>query len=204
MKLTIEDTYLVDQGRKMHDLYKVQLYLTQKGKEIYGPDFFISPAQNNVIISLFVYAKNVEEELQKRGIDPQKGLLLMGKSGCGKTSIFHLLKPFFNSKMKYDIKSCKIIAQDFSYKGYEALQPFWSENARVTVLDNLGAEPQGRHYGNLCDVVPTLIERYYENRTEQKIPKLHITTQLNPAELEKKYGIGFRRMLKEMFNVIVF
>ncbi len=57
----------------------------------------------------------------KEQIDLNKGILLSGPIGCGKTSIMHLIKPFANPLSDYKIKTCRELSFEFAKSGFDAI-----------------------------------------------------------------------------------
>jgi len=200
-KIQKTDTYQAKNNLNYYDMDKCMEYILERGKKMYGEHFVINKSQREVYKKLLFYGL---EDLQNlRELDLNKGLLLMGESGCGKTAMMHLSKTFFIPKKRFEIKSCRALSQEFSHRGFEATTTLFDKNTKPICLDNLGKETTAKHYGYSCDVVYNIIEYQYEQRFNQNIPKLHITTSLSPKEIENRYGISFRKMLQEMFNVVV-
>lgn len=202
-KLQVENTYQIIDREKQYNIKMCWRYLMQQGKLIYGGSFTLSAHHKTVYYKLLVYAIRDEQKMEQYNLDPRKGILLMGASNTGKTAIMRLVKPFFLRKMQYDIKTCRALSHEFSHKGFEMTGPLLCTQAKPIVIDNLGQENIAKHFGYSCDIIQNIVEHYYEQRYDMPYPKLHCTTMLSPSEIEKRYGITFRRMLTEMFNVIV-
>lgn len=202
-KLQIQDTFVVKNEIKHYDFEKCLTYIMQRGKAMYNPQFIINAYHKDVYFKLLLYAINDEEQLIKNQLSIQKGILLLGNTGLGKTAMMHLTKPFYTAKRQYQIKDCKALLNEFSSKGIKALEPLLQPDAPPLCLDQVGKEPIAKHLGISYDLVPLLVTHYYEQRYSNPSLKLHLITHLSPAELEKRYGVGFRKMLKELFHVIV-
>jgi hypothetical protein len=202
-KLQITDTFDVVGTQRLYNIKKIWQYLLQQGKMIYGSSFVISKTQKTAFYKLVVYAIEDQKEMAKFDLDPKKGILLMGQPNTGKTAMLRLIKPFFARKRQYEIKTCRVLSQEFSHKGFEMTESLLAPNAKGILLDNLGREMIAKHYGYSCDIIYNIVEHFYEQRHDLPFPKLHITTTLSPTEIERKYGVGFRKMLTELFNVIV-
>ncbi|WP_158960354.1 hypothetical protein [Myroides fluvii] len=202
-KLQLKDTYTLLGREKTYNLDKCHAFILERGKSFFGYHFTITPQQYNIYHMLIAYAIEDQKTMAHFKLDPNKGLLLMGEEGIGKTAYMRLTQPFFPYKKNYDIKVCRLLAQNFSCKGHEIFTPIFANNAKSLCLDNLGKEFIAKHYGTPCDVIYNIVEHFYEQRFDHNYPKLHITTPLSPDELEKKYGKSFRKMLREMFNVII-
>lgn len=202
-KLQLENTYKIVDGEKKYDYKACLAYILERGKDIFDSNFIINPLHKKIYFQLLIYAINDGNSLDQHQLDPRKGLLLIGDSGVGKTAMMHLVKTFYPKKKQYQIKSCKAISNEFSHKGFESLMPLLVTNARPLCLDNLGREPVAKYFGTSCDTINNIIEYFHEQQHTLTNPKLHITTNLTPREIEKRYGIEFRRMLQTLFNVII-
>lgn len=200
--LEIKDLYDVVNTVKLYNMKNCWKYMLQQGKLIYGSHFILTAQHRTTLYKLLIYAIEDPEGMTRLNLDPKKGILLMGEPESGKTAMMRLVKAFFPNKKQYDIKTCRVLSQDFSHKGFEVTSSLLAPNAKGILLDNLGKEQVAKHYGYTCDIVYNIVEHYYEQRHDLSYPKLHITTTLSPSEIEKKYGAGFRRMLIEMFNII--
>lgn len=203
-KLQLDNTYRLIEGIKQYDFKQCIAYILERGKKLYGETFLLTKYQKEALYQLLIYAIEDRNAVRNYDLDIHKGLLLMGAPSTGKTALMHLTKAFYPRKKQYDIKTCRALSQEFMQKGFEALSPYESLTSRPICLDNLGKEHIARHYGYTCEVVNSIVESHYEQRMETNFPRLHITTSLSPTEIEDRYGGQFRRMLQQMFNVIVF
>ncbi|MDR2223387.1 MAG: hypothetical protein LBE34_11710 [Flavobacteriaceae bacterium] len=202
-KIKLEDTYQVHDKQKLYDFDQFVAYVLERGKQMYGNSFIVNRYHKEALYYVLAYAIEDQKALQRFDMSLDKGLLLMGEPNSGKTSIMHLLKSFFPHKRQYNIKTCRSLANEFMQKGFEALAPYELTTCKPLCLDNLGKEHTAKHYGYACEVVNNIVESHYENRHEQTYPRLHITTSLSASELENRYGTHFRKMLQQMFNVVV-
>ncbi|MDR0228919.1 MAG: hypothetical protein LBI72_07635 [Flavobacteriaceae bacterium] len=202
--IKIEDTYQIQNKQKLYDFDSCIAYVLERGKQMYNNNFVINRYHKEALYQVLAYAIEDQKVTQELGMSLDKGLLLMGESNCGKTSLMHLMKPFFSHKRQYNIKTCRSLSVAFMQKGFEAIAPFELSTCKPVCLDNVGMEHIAKHYGYSCEVVSNIVESHYENRHEQTYPRLHITTSMSPSELEKRYGTHFRKMLQQMFNVVVF
>ncbi|WP_317041025.1 nucleoside/nucleotide kinase family protein [Lutibacter maritimus] len=158
------------------------------------------------------------------GIDTNKGILLTGPIGCGKTSLMKLLTHLAPHKTTYEIIPTRNIVYSFNATGFEILEKY--NDTKNYCFDDLGVEPTGSHYGKDLNVLgeillsrydlftrhPELVSGSYQlspkANNQQPITnnhsKTHITTNLNAQELEKRYGNRVRSRLRSMFNLISF
>lgn len=179
-----------------------------QGKQTYGQSFKIYKEDKNVIEKLLIYAIRDKENALELGLDLNKGILLTGPVGCGKTSIMHLIKPFLNAKNDYKIKTTREVSFEFAKQGYEALQPYTQlikNQSRLSgyCFDDLGAEQQIKHFGNDCNVMAEILISRYEQFMENNTIT-HITTNLSASEIETHYGNRLRSRMRAMFNLISF
>jgi hypothetical protein len=144
--------------------------------------------------------------------DLNKGLLLAGGVGVGKTSIMQ----FFcrNQIFSYRMVSCREVEKKFSLNGYESVDTY-SDNLPIAVngnpfghqiigycFDDLGTESNSKHFGKEKNMMAEIIL----NRYDRKLPYVstHITTNLTAADIKEQYGTRVTDRLKEMMNIITF
>lgn len=192
----------------MYDLQKCYAYLEFQGKQTYGQTFKIIEEDKYIIYKLLIYTIRDHENALKLGLDLNKGILLSGPIGCGKTSIMHLIKPFSNVKHDYKIKTTREVSFEFAKNGFESLQIYTQKPNNQHRLsgycfDDLGAEKQIKHFGNDCNVMAEILISRYEQFIENN-SITHITTNLSASELENYYGNRVRSRLRNMFNLIAF
>lgn len=203
-KTNLEDTYNLVNTTKQYNFNTCLSFILERGKKLYGDEFIINQFHKDALYKVLIYAIEDPATLDRLDMSLDKGLLLMGAPNSGKTAALQLVKPFFSRKKQYDIKTCRSLVHDFMQRGFDATIGFENLNAKPICLDNLGKEQLAKHYGYSCEVVNNIIESHYEQRFDQSYPRIHITTSLSPTEIEDRYGQHFRRMLQQMFNVVVF
>lgn len=198
----IQLPYKIENNIRHYNFLHSCLYLQDLGKNKYGPKFKISPTDKEVLYKLLVYAIRDEENCFKNGIDLNKGILLNGPVGCGKTSLITLLKQFTSPKDNYLIKSSRDIAIEFNDSGYSVIQKY-GRSPKIWCFDDLGIENNIKHFGNECNTIAEVLLQRYDLLTSQGIVT-HATTNLNAEELERLYGNRIRSRLRGMFNLIAF
>lgn len=186
--------------------------LQTKGKQIFGEHFNIIPEDYEVIHKLLTWFLQDEQQAHKFGINLNKGILLTGPIGCGKTSIMSLMRILVPPQQRFGIKSCREITFDFIKDGYEVIQRY-SSNAYTTskqpplphthCFDDLGAESTLKYYGNQCNVMGEILLSRYDHFINNHM-LTHATTNLSASELESYYGNRVRSRMREMFNLIAF
>lgn len=205
---SFSSTFVVKDNFRTYNLEQCFRYLEQQGKQTYGKSFKIYEEDKPVICRLLIYAIRDKENSLKLGLDLNKGIILSGPVGCGKTSIMHLIKPFVPLKYDYRIKSTREVSFEFAKHGYEALNLYTQKAANQSRLtgycfDDLGAEQQIKHFGNDCNVMAEILINRYENFIENR-SVTHITTNLSATEIDNVYGNRVRSRLRSMVNLISF
>lgn len=131
-----------------------------------------------------------------------KGLILMGTVGNGKTRFFQeVYKEFYGDnttgvKSKiFTIMDANDIVEEFSKNGSSYLNNY--QYHHPLVIDDLGSESLGFHYGKSLNVLAELITFRY-----RKELITHFTTNLDKDELTEKYGARIMDRIREMCTVI--
>lgn len=192
----IQDNY------RQYNFKECVAYLHNQGISNYGKHFKIRKEDLKIIYKLLVYAIRDEENCKKHNIDINKGILLLGPVGCGKTSLMTLVRPFFYKEFVYRMKPSREVAFEFNNQGYETIHKY-GKGETIYCFDDLGVEKSLKHFGNDCNTMAEILLSRYDNFINNGTPT-HATTNLNAEELEKLYGNRVRSRLREMFNLISF
>lgn len=130
------------------------------------------------------------------GMDPLKGLLVLGESGTGKTETLKAVRT--NPLAPVRIVSILEIAEHVREHGSCELQ---IRADHVIVLDDVGAEPVPvKYFGTEINWFKEFIEMTYLRGG--LFSKLIVTTNLGGKQIEDLYGYRVRSRIREMFNVI--
>lgn len=200
---SIELPFKIINGVRQYNFNKSWLYLEQMGKQKFGPKFHLNPQDKQIIYKLIIYFIRDKETCAKFGIDLEKGILLNGPVGCGKTSLMTLMRHFTYPDHKYIVKTTRDIASEFNQEGYPVIQKYGKSGNKIYCFDDLGVENNMKYYGNECNTVAEiLLQRYDLQIMEGTVT--HATTNLNANELEELYGNRVRSRLRSMFNLIAF
>ena len=196
--------------RSAHNYSTIYGFLLSKGKELYGPAFAFLETDTAILIKLMVWFARDEINASSLGLSLQKGIMLNGPVGCGKTSLMNIFRFLLPAEQRHYIRPCRDIAQEFSNEGHNAMLRYtknsfsqFSGNPRTYCFDDLGLEPTVQHYGNTVTVMAEImLSRYDFFHAFQMLT--HITTNLNSDEIEKIYGLRVRSRMRELFNLIAF
>ena len=182
-------------------------WLQTKGVELYGSQFKIKETDHPIIYKLLAYFLKDEVACFQLNIDLNKGILLSGPIGSGKTTLMNLMKTITLAQHKFYIKPCRDISYEFIQEGYEIIQRYSRgklyPDPKTIFFDDLGTENNIKYYGNECNVMAEILLSRYHLFIAKKI-QTHITTNLSATEIESAYGNRVRSRLRSMINLIAF
>jgi hypothetical protein len=133
--------------------------LEARGREVYGQKFKIDPVDKPVIFRLMCYFLKDEPGAEKLGLDLNKGILLTGPIGCGKSSLIYLCRLLQPPQQRFIIRSCRDVCFEFKKTGYDVIQKYSQlsfENyaPKHYCFDDLGTETNMKFYGDeQCNVM---------------------------------------------------
>ncbi|MBD0725528.1 ATPase [Flavobacterium sp. L1I52] len=184
------------------------LWLEKKGLELYGNHFKIHESDYSVIYKLIAYFLKDEPTCYQYGINLNKGILLSGPVGCGKTSLMNLMKHLTPIEHKFSVKPCRDISFEFIQDGYQIIHKYsigklYESQPKTICFDDLGVENNLKYYGNECNVMAEILLSRYDLFISKKL-LTHITTNLSASEIETHYGNRVRSRLREIGNLIAF
>lgn len=185
----------------LYDFKSILIYLDSKGKLLFGKNFKIYEEDLAIIYKLCIYFIRDFKECEKLKIDPNKGLLLSGPVGCGKTSLMKLLRHIVSHHKSYEVIPARKITFAFNNIGYKVIEDYGNQG--FYCFDDLGVETTGRHFGKDCNVMGEILLSRYDLFLKNKT-RTHATTNLNAQELENRYGNRVRSRMRQLFNLIAF
>lgn len=191
-----------------HNYQKATKWLESKGQELFGNHFKIYNEDKTIIHKLMAYSTGDKKATKQLDINLEKGILLSGPIGCGKTTLMTLMKQLATPQNKYYVKSCREVSFEFIKEGYDVISMYSKPSLHqskvgIICFDDLGTENNLKYFGNECNVMGEILLSRYDLFINKKV-KTHLTTNLSASELEQFYGNRVRSRLRESFNLIAF
>lgn len=187
--------------QKVMSLDQVIQSFNHYSKEI--ENFIIDDNNRNVIKLLQIYFAQDTSTMQHKfpQYSTNKGLLITGKCGTGKTLLFNIFKKVVqhNPVMAFSTTSSNRVVSEYDTNGSQSLTPY---KTRKFFFDDFGSENKGKHYGKDEEVFTTILEERYMKFQDNGL-KTHLTSNLTINQIKHRYGDRVHSRLFEMFNIIV-
>lgn len=197
---------------------KTQFGLSFTKKYLYGTlcdrfsNFICDKEDARVFRLLSLYFSNspeFESEIMSNGKvgNLSKGIYLTGNVGIGKTELLLAFRkmvpgyPFNYFQNGYEIyATAHQIASAYDRQGDDGIVQYI--NAKTLLIDDLGREPQSKHYGKSVEALELVFAARYDLGKRNKVVT-HVTTNITDADLiEERYGDYIRNRFVEIFNKI--
>ena len=183
-------------------------WLEQRGKQMFGQHFNIINEDHELITKLISYFLKDEIMINHFGLNPNKGILLTGPIGAGKSTLISLMRFYEPANVRFSIKACRDVSFEFIQQGYETIHKysrnsFRNHEPQTWCFDDLGTENNLKYFGNECNVMAEILLSRYDLFISRKLIT-HLTTNLSASEIEEQYGNRVRSRLREMMNLISF
>ncbi|MFV8339346.1 ATPase [Flavobacterium sp. LB3P21] len=198
----------MDEIKTHYNYQEITTWIEKKGIELYGNHFKILETDYQIIYKLIAYFLKDEPTCFQYNINLNKGILLSGPIGCGKTSIMNIMKYLTPTEHKFFVKPCRDISFEFIQDGYQIIHKYskgklYESEPKTICFDDLGTESNLKYYGNECNVMAEIILSRYDVYIAKRI-QTHITTNLSASEIETHYGNRVRSRMRELFNLIAY
>ena len=190
-----------------YDYSKILEWLLKVGAEHLGKKFEIPENEKTIILSMLAWFLEDEILAKEMNIDLKKGIMLSGPIGCGKTTLFQLMRKLPKGRKNFMMASTRQIVSEFMQSGYEILEKYSRgslyndyRTPKNYCFDDLGSESASKYFGNDCNVMAEILLTRYDIFKEKGIIT-HLTTNLTAGEIETIYGNRLRSRMREMFNL---
>ncbi|MHB1107120.1 MAG: P-loop NTPase family protein [Lutibacter sp.] len=184
-----------------YSFYRLKAFLHVQSRMMFEKDFKLHKEDKALLLVLYCYFIQDHNAGAIIGLDINKGLLISGPVGCGKTTLMSLMPKSTRHKIKYEMIPTRNIVKNFNEAGFKVLEKY--KDTKDYCFDDLGVEPTGCHNTNDYNVMEEILLSRYDLFKTNNV-KTHITTNLNIEELEARYGSQFTSRLDEMFNLVSF
>ncbi len=186
---------------------EVVSWLIKTGTKHLGKNFVIPESEQGIIFGMLAWFLQDERVAVEMNIDLNKGIILSGPIGCGKTTLFRLMKNLPSGRRNFRMVSTRQIVAEFMQSGYEVMENysrgiFYNDHhiPKNYCFDDLGTETTSKYFGNDCNVMAEILLTRYDIYKEKGIIT-HLTTNLTADEMESIYGNRLRSRMREMFNL---
>jgi len=125
-----------------------------------------------------------------------QGAVVYGKTGTGKTILFQMLGRIIHPKdpLAFKFRNSLDIVLDFNITGHEI---FNKDNSVNVLIDDLGAEDKGVHFGDRVEVFERYIQKRYDLWKLNGV-RTYFTTNMTPEKITERYGTRVWSRLEEM------
>lgn len=186
--------------------------------EIHGKKLKQNPDAINNLKVLFYYflqedeffkCENLRNDISKPSF--QKGLLIIGGFGLGKTDYFKVFEIIFQriNHLRFKYYTSKKLVTDYEkcQTPFDKDSLFRDAERKLMFIDDINSEREASNYGKV-DVIEEILYRRYDNRLKT-YTTCNYTTPDNCAkqtleDLGKRYGGRIYDRFFEMFNIIEF
>lgn len=136
------------------------------------------------------------------------GYCLIGDAGNGKTTLLRLIRRFCRTSHnpgitpgdEYGFRTALDCVYEFQQAdGGPVREAEWS--CRGFLLDDLGVEPTGNHYGQKREYLHEVLEMRWRKYERSRAPTI-ITTNLSMAKLEMRYGQRLTSRIKGIAKIV--
>ncbi len=192
-----------------------------------GPDGFVLDEHSQDIFDLmcmyftrhpdFERIGQLYPQFEKQKFSLNKGLALIGPTGCGKTRLFKLFCD--NPRESYLITKCALAVENYKNAPTSAqagqLITTLSNKSDVyggkfqqgqggRMFDDLGVETiPATNFKEPINLMYTVLDKRYDLQPYHA-GTTHISTNLTADQIENLYGARMRSRFREMFNLIAF
>lgn len=190
-----------------YDYRQVVTWLRTTSAKILGKNLIIPENEKGIIFATLAWFLRDEVVAKEMDFDLNKGIMLSGPIGCGKTTLFRLMRHLPSCRKNFAMVSTRQVVSEFMQSGYHILEDYsrgsiYNEQRipKNYCFDDLGTEATSKYYGNDCNVMAEILLTRYDLFKEKGLIT-HLTTNLTASEIEAIYGNRLRSRMREMFNL---
>ncbi len=189
------------------DAFKKVFFKAAQKFHVQSDTDFVVDSKNKSFLGHFCRYWNQEPAFEVlENISLQKGLMVFGSYGTGKTSGFQIIQRIAKQYQVPElwfpsISTQEVVAKFNVERNKEDVVQYYSKG--VFLFDDLGSEMEGNNiyqYGKEEVFVRILLNRY--RIFETKGIKTHITTNLSMDQIENRYGRQISDRSIQMFNLL--
>ena len=130
-------------------------------------------------------------------LDRRKGIIIRGTVGVGKTLFLNLIQKWVVKGFAFN--PVHEVVRKFNTDGNKGVEKYITPLERM--FDDIGAEDEGRYYGNKTEVMEDVIYPRYELFTSRGV-RTHFTSNLGNEDFKNKYDARIYDRLREMCTVV--
>lgn len=178
--------------------------------EEWESDFIIPSQLKELYWKLSLYFSN-DNRMEQYGLSNKRGILIFGNVGCGKTTA---LRVFENNPLQpFTTHTCQDVVNEYNQLGAKTIDKYGSNSYNEyksqyyghsqfgRAFDDLGTEDIGYSFGKSKEVFEEILMKRYSNSATRG-PLTHLTTNILPEDILKKYGMRLYDRLGASFNII--
>ena len=168
--------------------------------KLYVDNYELSEKQEAQVYNLLIYffqGRNPDKQMSKH--NSNKGLMIIGKLGVGKTLTLKVIQKMLPNRIKFALNTADELVALYDTAGASGILDVIQKKERV--IDDLGSESPGKHYGKDENVMERIIMGRY-NLFQSEGLRTHFTTNLTPDQIQEKYGERSYSRLLEMTQFV--
>jgi DNA replication protein DnaC len=174
------------------------------------PNYIFDDNNTPILAKLFYYFIGDEEKCKSNSISLNKGVMLLGGVGTGKTQMMQAFKYYASQIIKtnsFQFHYANEIIDNTTVSGIEHLDKFNhnfnpNPNPITCLIDDICSKNEKvKNYGTDINVIEELISIRYNIYKRYNV-LTHFTTNIYPNEFGEYYDLRIIDRLKEMTNII--
>ncbi|MBP94061.1 MAG: hypothetical protein CMC55_08090 [Flavobacteriaceae bacterium] len=213
-----DKTFPIKQEKPIMTKQQLWEYFCSQFYKMYGKSFIKNDDTLENLKVLFYYFLNDPEFFKANNLvtnlnkpDFNKGLLIIGGVGVGKTDYLNCFEAIFKpiSSLRFKSYSAKHLVREYEKCASPMDKDYFFKdiNRKRIFIDDIGSEKDASNYG-LFDVVGEILFDRYSNKQKTFTTTNFVNTNYSVEETLKalgaRYGHRIYDRLYEMFNIVTF